>query len=149
MNDSLSRRRFLSTSSVALLSASASGCGTFFYPERVGQQRGGIQDVDWTVAGMDAVGLVFFFVPGAIAFAVDFYNGTLFYPPGQYGSLQPAELKTVSLPDGERSLRVVEETVSREIGKPVKLEKENYIARKLTSVKEFWGTYKHVSTGIS
>ncbi len=149
MNNSLSRRHFISTSAAALITTSTSGCGTFLYPERIGQQRGGFQDVDWTVAGMNAVGLVFFFVPGVIAFAVDFYNGSLFYPPGQYGSLQPVELKTVSLPPGEPSLTLVETTVSKEIGKPVQLEKENFVAEKMSSIKDFWGTYKKVSTKIS
>ncbi len=42
------------------VAAVVSGCGTLMYPERRGQGRSG--GVDWTVAGMDAIGLVFFFV---------------------------------------------------------------------------------------
>lgn len=57
-----------------------SGCGTVLYPERKGQVSGRI---DPAVAALNGVGLLFFFVPGVIAFAVDFSNGTIYLPPGQ------------------------------------------------------------------
>ncbi len=146
MSSHLTRRQFFSYSTATVLTISATGCGTILYPERMGQPRGGFDDVDWTVAGMDAIGLVFFFVPGVIAFAVDFQNGSLFYPPGQYGNLQPTELNKVALPAGEPSISMIEQTISDEIGQPVQLKKENFVARKLSSIKNFWRTYDDVST---
>src|SRR5271154_6600752 len=53
------------------------GCGTLMYPERRGQ-RGGSLDVGVTV--LDAIGLLFFIIPGVIAFCVDFGNGTIYLP---------------------------------------------------------------------
>lgn len=55
-----------------------SGCGTIFYPERRGQERG---KIDPTVAILNAIGLLFFLIPGLIAFAVDFSTGAIYLPP--------------------------------------------------------------------
>ncbi|GAA0793151.1 hypothetical protein [Marinobacterium sediminicola] len=70
------------TLSVAILSLSLvlSGCGTIMHPERKGQVSGRI---DPGVAVLDGIGLLFFFVPGVIAFAVDFSNGTIYLPGGR------------------------------------------------------------------
>jgi threonine dehydrogenase-like Zn-dependent dehydrogenase len=53
-------------------------CGYFLHPERREQKSKG--NVDWAIAGLDAVGLIFFIVPGLIAFAVDVSSGTLYLP---------------------------------------------------------------------
>ena len=53
------------------------GCGTIMYPERKGQ-RGG--KIDAGVAVLDGVGLLLFIIPGIIAFAIDFNNGTIYLP---------------------------------------------------------------------
>jgi len=56
------------------------GCGTLLHPERKGQISGRI---DPAIAALNGVGLLFFFVPGVIAFAVDFSNGTIYLPAGR------------------------------------------------------------------
>lgn len=65
-----------------------SGCGVLLYPERQGQTQG---DLDLKVVLMDGVGLIFFVVPGLVAFAIDFYQGTIFLPEPSVSSLE--ELK--------------------------------------------------------
>lgn len=55
------------------------GCGTLLYPERQGQPQGRL---DPSVLILDGIGLLFFVVPGLIAFAVDFSNGTIYLPGG-------------------------------------------------------------------
>lgn len=133
------RREFLCVSSVTAWTVLSSGCGTVLYPERMGQRRGGMGDVDWTVAGLDAIGLVFFFVPGAIAFAVDFYNGTLFYATQSYGlDGEPGELKQVKLEEKNPSLETVEQAVATETGKTIELRKGNFVSRRLKSIGDFW-----------
>ena len=146
-----SRRRFLKLSSATALSAMANGCGTVLYPERMGQRRGGFDDVDWTVAGLNGIGLVFFLVPGTIAFAIDFYNGTLFYPsPTHYGdATTPSELKQVSLPEENPSLETVEHAVAEETGRPVKLKSGTFLSRRLKSIKEFWTADRELSHAAS
>ena len=77
------RREFLSHSIAwGLLGGASSGscgCGTILHGERIGQPHS--RDIDWGVAALNGLGLVLFFVPGVIAFAVDFYTGAIFLPP--------------------------------------------------------------------
>lgn len=65
-------------------------CGTILHPERKGQKSG---QIDPAIAIFDAIGLLFFFLPGVIAFAVDFSNGTIYLPGGRHSSLSDEELK--------------------------------------------------------
>ena len=69
-------------------------CGTLFYPERRGQERG---KIDPTVAILNGLGLLLFLVPGIIAFAVDFHTGAIYLPPDDEWSAG----------DGDRGTRVV------------------------------------------
>jgi hypothetical protein len=62
------------------LGVQLSGCGTILQPERKGQRAG---QLDPSIVVLDAIGLLFFIVPGVIAFAVDFNNGTIYLPGGR------------------------------------------------------------------
>jgi len=64
-------------------------CGFFMYPERRNQSKG---EVDVGVAALDAIGLVFFIIPGLIAFAVDFSANTIYLPSGKKAGI-PSEEK--------------------------------------------------------
>jgi hypothetical protein len=69
------------------------GCGTIIYPERRGQTGGRI---DVGIAILDAVGLLFFIIPGLVAFGVDFTTGAIYLPGGHHKSVSPeAETMTV------------------------------------------------------
>ncbi len=74
------KRHLLMGGSAAILAAALSGCGTLLYPERKGQSGGRI---DPAVAILDGVGLLLFLIPGLIAFAVAFSNGTIYLPGGR------------------------------------------------------------------
>ena len=129
-------RRQLALFVLAACGSTMVGCGTLLYPERKGQPRSG--PVDWGVVGMDAIGLVFFFVPGVIAFAVDIYNGTLFHPPGSYGQTTPAsELNRIDLKRRNPKLGEIAAAITRETGVRVTLEEGTYITRPLKSLDEF------------
>lgn len=65
---------------VAMLNTVA--CGYLIYPERQGL-RG--ERVDGTVVALDAIGLLFFILPGVVAFAVDFSTGCIYLPKGAQG----------------------------------------------------------------
>lgn len=69
-------------------------CGTILHPERKGQTSGRL---DAGVVLLDAVGLLFFFVPGVIAFAVDFSNGTIYLPDGYTQNLTDEEMQSVTV----------------------------------------------------
>ena len=77
-----------------VLAVQVSGCGTLLYPERKGQKDGRL---DTTVVLLDGVGLLFFIIPGLIAFLVDFNNGTI-YLPGTEGDGH----SRLTTPDGTR-----------------------------------------------
>jgi hypothetical protein len=65
-----------------LLIVQLTGCGSILYPERKGQNSG---KIDVGVAILDGIGVLFFVIPGIIAFAVDFYNGTIYLSPTSSG----------------------------------------------------------------
>ena len=54
------------------------GCGSLMHSERCGQPHG--RDIDWKVVALDGLGLILFFIPGVVAFAVDFYTGAIYLP---------------------------------------------------------------------
>jgi len=74
-----SPRRALRACLACLLVVVLAGCGTIFYPERRGQSA---TRLDADIVILDGVGLLFFLVPGVIAFAVDFATGAIYLPPG-------------------------------------------------------------------
>ena len=74
----------LSTTLVTQLAA----CGTVFYPARRGQISG---EIDPGVAILNGIGLLFYVIPGLVAFAVDFATGAIYFPDARY-SLAPERL---------------------------------------------------------
>jgi hypothetical protein len=68
---------------LAVLIVQLAGCGTLMYPERKGQKGGRI---DFGVVFLDGIGLLAFLVPGILAYALDFYNGTIYLPDTAQGS---------------------------------------------------------------
>ncbi|MBV0933311.1 hypothetical protein [Marinobacterium weihaiense] len=72
-------RRSTPVALILTVALTLGGCGTIMHPERKGQTSGRI---DPGVAVLDGLGLLFFFVPGVIVFAVDFSNGTIYLPGG-------------------------------------------------------------------
>lgn len=113
------------------------GCGTILYPERKGQKAGRI---DAGVALLDAVGLLFFLIPGVIAFAVDFNNGTIYLPGGR-SSLDLKNLKQVKFDPKRASLAGVERIINEQTGLSVKLDQPNMRITKLKSIKYLTGQF--------
>lgn len=117
-----------------------SGCGTVLHPERRGQDAG---QLDWNVVALDALGLLLFFVPGVIAFAVDFNNGTIYLPPEGYARRsreRPGRLVTRSLPPDRLTHEGLEHVVSQHVKQPVRLAPGMYETRPLDHIDEFWPT---------
>jgi len=138
------RRRILRKLAVTLLASATpvalSGCGTILHPERRGQPAGRI---DWKIAALNGLGLLLFFVPGVIAFAVDFNNGTIYLPPdGQasaknFGALDAADLRTVSLPVRRPEVPEIERVLRDEAGVVVNLSEERVQWVPLESLRDF------------
>lgn len=115
-------------------------CGTILHPERRGQPPGRL---DPGIVVLDAVGLLLFFIPGVIAFAVDFSNGTIYLPPDLvYVGTAPAPdsseaLRTIRMSPGELSAERLEDILQKQVGRRVPLDPGSYHARKLQDIDEF------------
>src|SRR5690349_15356530 len=110
MGIAVSRRGLFRIGTAAVLSLFA-GCGMIMHPERRNQPSGG--GIDWTVFALDTVGLLLFFFPGVIAFAVDFTTGAIYLPAPNYGDTkQPAkgqQLVEVRVPKEELTPERIEQ----------------------------------------
>lgn len=81
----------------AALFTQLTACGTLFFPDRRGQIEGRIDPV---VAGLNAIGILFYVIPGLIAFGIDFATGAIYLPDGQTAQVDPQDLKQVVDADG-------------------------------------------------
>lgn len=109
------------------------GCGTIMYPERKGQKGG---HLDSGVVILDALGLLFFFIPGVIAFAVDFNNGTIYLPGGRLSSLDIKDIKQVKFDPKHNSLAGIEKIIKEQTGYAVKFDQSNMRITKLESTND-------------
>jgi len=126
----LSRRHWLG---LVMLALPQTGCGTIFWPERKGQPAGRL---DPKVVALDAIGLLLFFIPGVIAFAVDFNNGTIYLPPGEYASNRKKTRWTkLRMSRRQPTSEEIEELVALQTGKSVKLRGGTYRVGKLETVE--------------
>lgn len=93
-----------------------SACGTIIYPDRRGQHDGRI---DTGIAIMDGVGLIFFLIPGIIAYAVDFSTGAIYLPNGRASSPPDTDgIKVVYVNPSKLDQNTIKEVVVRETGVP-------------------------------
>ena len=107
--------RIVSGVLAATLLAQLAGCGTLFYPERRGQLNG---QIDPAIAALDAIGILFYVIPGLIAFAVDFGTGAIYLPEGRY-SVAPERLQDALGSDGRvdhvRLRTILQEELARDL----------------------------------
>ncbi|MCW1938333.1 polyribonucleotide nucleotidyltransferase [uncultured Pseudomonas sp.] len=82
----------------ATLLTQLTACGSIFYPDRRGQIEG---KIDPAIAVANAVGLLFYVIPGLIAFAVDFATGAIYLPEGQTVQVDPQQLQKLIGEDGK------------------------------------------------
>lgn len=110
------KKKLVRLTAIALIAAQAAGCGLILYPEREGQAKSG--RIDPTVAILDGVGCLFFLIPGLIAFAVDFHEGTIYLPPGEVAG---GDWRAVPLPAGAATAAAIEQAVRAQTGTQVSL----------------------------
>ncbi|WP_298187263.1 polyribonucleotide nucleotidyltransferase [uncultured Pseudomonas sp.] len=83
---------------VAALFTQLTACGTLFFPDRRGQIEGRIDPV---VAGLNAIGILFYVLPGLIAFGIDFATGAIYLPGGLTAQVAPQDLQNLVDADGK------------------------------------------------
>jgi hypothetical protein len=135
------RRTFLATAASAIAGL-ASGCGMLLHPERRGQPPGG--GLDWSIVALDGLGMLLFFIPGIIAFAVDFATGAIYLPPPGYGhNGQPEQgesLLEVHVPRERLSQQELERIASEHTGREVRLVRGEFLTAPLARLADFWPT---------
>ena len=119
-----------------------SSCGTILHPERIGQPPGRL---DPGVVALDGVGLLLFLIPGAIAFAVDFYTGAIYLPPqyadnGDASASPGGELITIKVDPQTLTAERLEQVIKEHTGRDVHLEAGSYSVARLDSVDQFDAT---------
>ena len=119
----VSSRVLCSLLSAALLSQ-LSACGTLLYPERRGQLQG---QIDPVVAGMNAIGILFFVIPGLVAFGIDFASGAIYLPSGKY-SVAPEALKQTLDADGNPDPAQLKHLVHKATGMDLPIEQAQRVA---------------------
>jgi len=128
-----------------VLIAQLVGCGTLMYPERRGQRGGRI---DAGVAILDGIGLLFFIIPGLIAYAIDFSTGTIYLPGTNAGSLDINDVKQVKFDPKHYNAASIEKIIKRETGYMVKLNRDNIKVYKLKSLDDMMVRFAEVLPGI-
>ncbi len=111
----------------ALLSAALvtqlSACGTIFYPERRGQLTG---EIDPGVAILNGIGLLFYLVPGLVAFGVDFATGAIYLPDRRY-SVAPERLNQAVDENGQVDPLKLKAIIRQELQLDLPLERARQI----------------------
>lgn len=111
------RAGLVGTIAIALVGTSA--CGVILYPERKGQVDGRI---DPAVAILDGIGLLFFIVPGVIAFAVDFATGAIYLPgTADNTTFELNEAEVVKLRNGAFHTEAIETLIQQKTGETVSM----------------------------
>lgn len=113
---------------IAVLIFQLTGCGTLLYPERRGQRAGRL---DVGVVVLDAIGLFFFLIPGVIAFAVDFSNGSIYLP-----SSTMSQLIKIPFDPKKTDLAGIEKIIRSETGQDVRLNQQPIEVTRLGSYEE-------------
>lgn len=105
--------RFIGGILVTTLLTQVTACGSIFFPDRRGQIDGKIDPV---VVVLDAVGLLFYVIPGLIAFGVDFATGAIYLEPGKTAQIAPEKLQQAIGADGKVDNRKLQAILESELG---------------------------------
>ena len=129
----------------AVLIVQLAGCGTIMYPDRRGQKTGSL---DVGVVLLDGIGLLFFLIPGVIAYAVDFSTGAIYLPGTSRGSLDLKDIKQVKFDPKHYTDATIEKIVKEETGHAVKLKQDNIKISRLRSIDDMMARFAEVLPGI-
>lgn len=103
---------------VATLLTQITACGTLFFPDRRGQIDG---KIDPLVAGLDAIGILFFVIPGLIAFGVDFATGAIYLEGGKTAQVAPEKLQEAIGANGKVDPTKLQAILDKELGQHLPL----------------------------
>ncbi|WP_314918049.1 polyribonucleotide nucleotidyltransferase [Pseudomonas helleri] len=112
---------------VATLLTQLTACGSIFFPDRRGQIDGKIDPV---VVVLDGIGLLFYVIPGLIAFGIDFATGAIYLPPGKTAQIAPEKLQEAIGADGKVDNSKLQAILESELGRSFPLNDPRLIQHK-------------------
>ncbi|WP_313740554.1 polyribonucleotide nucleotidyltransferase [Pseudomonas sp.] len=112
------RARFVGGVVIATLLTQLTACGTLFYPDRRGQIDG---KIDPGIVALDAVGLLFYVIPGLIALGVDFATGAVYYKDGETAQVALEKLRQAVEADGKVNRVKLQAILESELGQRLPL----------------------------
>jgi len=124
-----------------------SSCGTIIYPESVNQKSRG--DLDFIVVGMDAVGLLFFLIPGIIAFAVDFGTGAIYFPEDHKKGQRERTIFDQVDSQAQLDKKEIERVVEQRTGKSIDLENDDVRVMRLDSLDQLAMAHARLSGAMT
>lgn len=104
---------------IAVLLTQITACGTLFWPDRRGQIDG---KIDPLVAGLDAIGILFYVIPGLIAFGVDFATGAIYQEGGKTAQVAPEKLREAVGANGKVDRAKLQAILHTELGRNLPLD---------------------------
>lgn len=120
-------QRLLCGAVAAALITQLTACGTLFWPDRRGQIEGRIDPV---VAALDAIGILFYVIPGLIAFGVDFATGAIYLNDGKTAQISPEKLQPAVGRDGKVDNLKLQAILETELGRSLPLDDPRLIQHK-------------------
>lgn len=120
-------QRLLCGAVAAALMTQLTACGTLFWPDRRGQIEGRIDPV---VAALDAIGILFYVIPGLIAFGVDFATGAIYLNDGKTAQISPEKLQPAVGRDGKVDNLKLQAILETELGRTLPLDDPRLIQHK-------------------
>ncbi|MGE8406188.1 MAG: polyribonucleotide nucleotidyltransferase [Pseudomonas sp.] len=115
---------------IAALLTQLTACGTLFYPDRRGQIEG---KVDPVIVALNAIGILFYVIPGLIAFGIDFATGAIYLPGGSTAQIAPETLRQAIDADGKVNNVRLQAILERELGQHLPLNDPRLIQHKGSS----------------
>ena len=112
-------QRLIGGAVAAALMTQLTACGTLFWPDRRGQIEGRIDPV---VAALDAIGILFYVIPGLIAFGVDFATGAIYLNDGKTAQISPEKLQPAVGRDGKVDNLKLQAILETELGRSLSLD---------------------------
>ena len=119
--------RLIGGAVAAALVIQLTACGTLFWPDRRGQIEGRIDPV---VAALDAIGILFYVLPGLIAFGVDFATGAIYLNDGKTAQVAPEKLQQAIGSDGKVDNLKLQAILETELGRSLPLDDPRLIQHK-------------------
>ena len=136
-------RKSISAILIVFLTSQLAACGTILYPQRRGQTAGRI---DPGVAVLDGVGLLFFIVPGVVAFGVDFATGAIYLPHG-HSAMEKIPLHP-NEPDHKVSKADIAKAIQRHTGKHIDFSKSRMLAFRMRNESSLKAAVESNGSGL-